>query len=219
MRMVLTSDLHGYLPEIPPCDVLLIAGDLCPIENHDIGYQAERLRTRFVQWMEQVPARQVFFIAGNHDFIFAELPELLQGLSWPGTYLQDSGAVWEGIHFWGTPWANELPDWPFTASEEELQQHWGKIDPETQILIVHGPPWGYGDVVIGSITGDELNVGSRSLVHRLEELPKLRLVVHGHIHEGAGARQRQNVRIVNASLMNVHYEPTQPLQILEWPLT
>jgi hypothetical protein len=27
---VTLSDQHGYLPEIPPCNLLIIAGDVCP---------------------------------------------------------------------------------------------------------------------------------------------------------------------------------------------
>jgi Icc-related predicted phosphoesterase len=215
MRLVLTSDLHGQLPAVPACDVLLIGGDVCPIENHDLTFQADWLRWRFVPWLRQAPARQKLFIAGNHDFVFAELPDLLANIDWPGVYLQDSGLTWEGVTFWGTPWANELPGWVFTAPEGDLEVYWNLIAPATQVLIVHGPPFGYGDTVIGRRSGDELHVGSRTLSAMLDRLPKLRLVVFGHIHEAAGVYRRGNVTLVNASLMDVAYQPVNPPRVLD----
>jgi Icc-related predicted phosphoesterase len=215
MRLVLTSDLHGHLPDVPPCDALLIAGDLCPIENHDLEFQAYWLRRYFVPWLWQTPARQRIFIAGNHDFVFAHEPGLLDGIVWPGVYLQDSGCVWEGIHFWGSPWANELPGWPFTAPEHELERHWRRIALTTEVLLVHGPPHGHGDTVIGSYSGDELHVGSRTLLDTLERLPHLRLAVYGHIHEAAGTYEHKGVALFNASVMDVTYKPTNPIHVVE----
>ncbi len=215
MRLVLTSDLHGHLPEVPSCDVLLIAGDICPIENHDMQFQSEWLRYQFIPWLAEVPARLKLFIAGNHDFVFALEPHRVSDLPWPGHYLQDSGLIWEGIEFWGSPWASELPGWPFTASEHELRTCWKRIPDTTQVLLVHGPPHGIGDQVIGSRSGDILQVGSVSLRERLRELPHLRLVVFGHIHEGAGIYQQGAVVLVNAALMDVTYNPVQPLRRFE----
>jgi Icc-related predicted phosphoesterase len=217
MRFVLTSDLHGCLPNIPPCDVLLIAGDLCPIDDHSSEYQAEWLHNEFADWLREVPARQTFFVAGNHDLVFERSPERLDPSRWKGVYLQDSGAEWEGIRFWGSPWACELPGWAFTAPEDDLLRRWQWIDPRTQVLIVHGPPRGYGDRVIGRRSGDTLEVGSPTLLEAIGRLDDLRLVVFGHIHESAGEYEYRGVRLVNASLMDLGYEPVNPLRVFDWP--
>jgi Icc-related predicted phosphoesterase len=215
MRLVLTSDLHGHLPEVPPCDALLIAGDVCPIENHDLEFQADWLRTTFCPWLRGVPARQKVFIAGNHDFVFAHDPAAVMDIAWPGVYLQDNGLEWEEVAIWGSPWANELPGWPFTAPEEDLVNYWQRIPDDTQVLLVHGPPHGIGDLVVGRYSGTELHVGSRSLLKRIEQLSDLSLVICGHIHEGAGIYQHGPVTIVNAALMSVNYAPIQPLRVFE----
>lgn len=215
MRLILTGDLHGFLPPIPSCDLLIIAGDICPIECHELDFQAQWLEYGFIPWLQEIPAEQTIFIAGNHDFVFAQSPESLIDLEWPAIYLQDSGCQWEGLNIWGTPWANELPGWPFTAPEDELEKYWQQIPSETEILIVHGPPFGYGDQVVGNLTGDALNVGSRTLLERLNVLPNLRLVVFGHIHEGAGVYQLRETTLINASLMSVEYKPIQPLRQID----
>src|SRR3954452_2707665 len=101
--IVAVSDLHGTLPAIPPCDLLLIAGDICPVTNHGVAFQAQWLHREFCDWLKKVPARKTVFIAGNHDFVFEQAKELLPR-NWPATYLQDSGIRWEGLNIWGTPW-------------------------------------------------------------------------------------------------------------------
>src|SRR5580658_8754431 len=95
-RIVAISDQHGVLPEIPACDLLLIAGDVCPVSNHAIDFQAAWLAAEFRQWLKCVPARKSVFIAGNHDFVFEQRSGFLPP-SFPATYLQDSGIEWEGL--------------------------------------------------------------------------------------------------------------------------
>jgi Icc-related predicted phosphoesterase len=178
-------------------------------------FQSDWLRHRFVPWLRRTPARQRVFIAGNHDFVFADEPSLVAYIDWPGIYLQDSGCVWEGVNIWGSPWTNFLPGWVFTAREEELDCYWDLIPDDTQVLLVHGPPQGIGDEVIGNLSGDVLHVGSLTLMDALTRLSKLKLVVFGHIHECSGLYRMGKMTLVNAALMDVGYYPVNPPRVLE----
>ena len=59
MRVAAISDLHGYLPDTPPCDVLLIGGDVCPVYDHGLDFQRRWLQTEF--------ARVAITSAGGED--------------------------------------------------------------------------------------------------------------------------------------------------------
>ena len=97
MKIVALADLHGYLPSaIPACDLLLLAGDLTPVQNHAPAFQAQWLDGPFRAWLQGQPARKIIGVAGNHGFVFEQMPFLVpRDLPW--TYLQDSGTEWEGL--------------------------------------------------------------------------------------------------------------------------
>ena len=43
MNICALSDIHGQLCDVPKCSLLLISGDVCPVWNHDLAYQAKWL--------------------------------------------------------------------------------------------------------------------------------------------------------------------------------
>jgi hypothetical protein len=202
MRIVAVSDLHGFLPPIPPCDLLLLAGDVTPVRDHRLPYQAEWLNTEFRAWLAAVPATPTTMRAGNHDFIFQQAPERVpRDLPW--TYLQDCGTTFEGLRLWGTPWQPWFHDWAFNLHEPELAPKWALIPPGTDILVLHGPPFGLGD---GVPERDGIRrCGSPSLLARIEAI-RPRLVVYGHIHPGAGVYPLHGTTLANVSLLDDGYD-------------
>jgi hypothetical protein len=149
-----------------------------------------------------VPARKVVGVAGNHDFIFQQAPERVPG-DLPWTYLQDSGTTWQGLRIWGTPWQPWFYDWAFNLYEPELVAIWARIPADTDILVLHGPPYGYGDGV-PERDGMVRRCGSRSLLARIEAI-KPRLVTYGHIHEGRGEWRLGPTVLANVTLVDEGY--------------
>ena len=199
--VVAVSDLHGTLPEIPRCDLLLIAGDITPVTNHGLAFQAEWLDTVFRAWLNTVAAGTTVFVAGNHDFVFEQAPELVPR-DLPAVYLQDSGFVWEGLKIWGTPWQPWFFDWAFNLQEPELKAKWALIPADTDILVVHGPPFQYGDGV-PSRHGVRYT-GSPSLLERIQTV-RPRLAVFGHIHEGRGEWRLGETVLANVTILDEKY--------------
>jgi len=203
MKIACVSDLHGYLPEIPPADLLLIAGDICPLDiqrNHESC--VNWLNNEFAEWIKKT-AIPTFVIAGNHDFVFQ------QKINTTFNYLQDSAAEFSGLNIWGTPWQPVFFNWAFNATEEQLKEKWDLIPANTDILVVHGPPYMAGDLTINHI-----RTGSSSLRERIEAIqPKL--VVCGHIHEGRGVYKIKDTIVINASMVDERYQIHFDVPVIE----
>ena len=191
IRIAATSDLHGRLPDVPACDLLIIGGDICP--GGSMAFQKNWLDTACRDWLEKIPAKEIIAIAGNHDLIFEQAPHLVPK-DMPWYYLEDSEIELQGFKFYGTPW--QLPFWgAFNLDEKGLALKYRNIPHDVDILISHGPPFGIGDEVPAG------HQGSVSLRDKIFEI-KPKLVVYGHIHPAFGMWKIDDIIFANVSLLN-----------------
>lgn len=197
MKVALTADLHGYLPDVPECDVLLIVGDVCPNRDHSRRYQEAWLKEPFAEWLDElaVSGVAVIGVGGNHDFALQFDKKL--GYSLPWYYLKDETVGINGLKIHGSPWSVSFGSWAFMMEESKLREKWRLIPDELDVLMVHGPPQDYCDL---TSRGDR--AGSRTLTERLQEID-VRIVVCGHIHEARGFRGN----VDNVSFVDLKYVP------------
>ncbi|MCA9173344.1 MAG: metallophosphoesterase [Planctomycetales bacterium] len=198
MKITAIADLHGHEPRIAPCDLLLIGGDIL-MGGADAPDQRGILHEVTGPWLAEqlmTGVRHVVAVAGNHDFIFQQEPERVPPLPW--TYLQDSGVELNGLKIWGSPWQLPFYDWAFNLEEQDLAEKWALIPDDTDILLTHSPPYGFGDRT------REGHVGSRTLRERVEQI-KPRLHVFGHIHVARGVWRNSHTTFVNAALVDARY--------------
>jgi predicted phosphodiesterase len=204
VRVVAVSDLHGQLPTIPSCDLLLLAGDLCPLADHADDAQRAYLEGPFADWLEHAPADAIVGVAGNHDLIAEREPALLAGLPW--SYLLDAETEVAGLRIWGSPFAVTYGDWAFMESEAALERRFTAIPDGLDLLLVHGPPFAVLDHAVRGV-----DTGSRAL-RRAVLRARPAVAVFGHIHEAHGEDRLGETRCLNVSLLDeryvVRHEPT-----------
>ena len=109
----------------------------------------------------------------------------------PGKGLAYVGGPGKGLAYVGGPGKGAQPD----RDHPLLEEVYGRIPDDTQILICHGPPR-YGKL---DQTG-HTKVGSITLMDRIQKLYELELVVAGHCHDGYGIENYHGIRLVNAAL-------------------
>jgi Icc-related predicted phosphoesterase len=200
------SDLHEHLVDVPACDLLLIAGDVSFAFKGDLASKHAYLAGDFNRWLDRVPAAEIVLVAGNHDQSIEAwgVPEGLRCHS-----LQDAGLELFGLRIWGTPWQPWFYDWAFNAprrnGEEFLADKFAEIPADTDIVLAHGPPRGYGDR-----TNDGGHVGAMAMTATLERVQP-RLMVCGHIHSAYGRYRLGTTEIINASLVDDRYQPVNPV--------
>ena len=210
MKIVCISDTHAKHRELvlPDGDLLIHAGDISRR-----GWPKEV--RQFLTWFASQPHPHKVFIAGNHDFLFEqESAETIAEMIPEGVhYLNDSGVEIEGIKIWGSPVQPWFHDWAFNRQRgAEIQQHWDLIPADTDLLLVHGPPFGILDRIIHG-----QRVGCENLLATVQKIvPKL--CVFGHIHEDYGMVRKGETWFVNASVLDHGYQLRNAPVEIEWPI-
>lgn len=206
VQIVAVSDLHGWLPgHMPRCDLLIIAGDICP----DGDRQLHWLDTEFRRWLAEAPARHVIATWGNHDYAaeWGRVPAL------PCTFLVDEAIELEGIRLYGTPWTPEPANWAFSEREAVLAETFARIPDGTDLLISHCPPFGWCDLDRGT-----WHRGSVTLLDALDRVHP-RLTICGHAHDARGGTDAPWGRVENVAALNSRRKRRRrPFVTLRWPL-
>ena len=74
----------------------------------------------------------------------------------------------------------EFGGWAYNLKRgEECLEKWNLIPDDTDILVTHGPPLGYGDYC-----SSQLRAGCSELLSTIQNRVKPKIHVFGHIHEG-----------------------------------
>lgn len=192
------SDLHGqYSKKLNewfisnPADVLLFAGDL-QLNKYDDG-------SKFLSWIDKLPYEHKICIFGNHDSNFLNvLQEIKQYKNIH--FLNNESINIDGINIWGSPYSVQFMNWWFMKSEDELEKIYKNIPEDTNILLTHTPPFGILDKTVGGI-----NIGSKSLLDRIQELSNLKYHLFGHCHENFGVAKINKTIFMNASMLDEKY--------------
>jgi Icc-related predicted phosphoesterase len=219
MKITFISDTHvkhkQITEDLPGGDLLIHAGDISSMgHKHEIQ--------QFCKWFNSLENYTVkTFIAGNHDFGFEKEPEMAKEVvdSYKDiVYLQDSflgyGVDTENyVKIYGSPWQPEFYNWAFNLPKNglELAQKWNDIPDDTDILITHGPAFGYLDTIMGQYD----NLGCQLLTNRIKTI-KPKIHVCGHIHSGYGYVFDGDTHFINASVLDEQYQYSQKPLTVEW---
>ena len=224
MKICAISDLHGYLPELKPCELVLICGDSVPLE-----YQASSKKTKkwydttFRKWAGELPCDKVLFIAGNHELHFPGKKIIYESLFSKDdkiTYLCHSEYIHKSkdgkeYKIFGTPYCKQFMNWAFMYPNEELEKIFKNIPNDLDILMSHDNPYGYGDIVLQECPwADGSHIGNIPLAKAIEEKqPKYQF--NGHLHScDHSLIMIGNTKHYNCSIKDEQYNPVyEPLYL------
>lgn len=185
MHICAVSDLHGRLPAIPPCDVLILAGDIAPdfgnpwIPDIMRQRQTEWLDTTYREWEQTVPAKHILAVPGNHDWFF-ELPEGLKTRLFVDEGCEILDETTDTLKtFWFTPWVEPCGNWNYQLDRARRYDRWApKMPCNLDVLVAHGPAHKVCDIAFGGNT----HAGCPMMRAMIQARTPANFC-YGHIHE------------------------------------
>ena len=168
--------------------------------NHDMTFESEVLYRKKAQYFDGTTDWDLPAVEGKPDW----LKELLGIHLHPNvSYLENSDVTIDGIKIWGSPITPSFGyGWAFNKDRRhDINEVWNTIPMDTDIVITHGPIYGYCDKTANT----NENVGCEQLYHRLKEV-KPYLHFSGHIHEAYGYKETNWGYAFNGCNCNLRYE-------------
>lgn len=205
MKVCAMSDLHGDLPQIEECDLVLICGDIVSLKCQSFSDSCKKWYKKvFKPWAEELPCNKVLFIAGNHERGVQgheeEYYELFPKDSKVTFLFDDLYTYKQDYKIYGTPWCTEFGHWAYMADNEHLKEIYSKIPEGLDILMTHDQPYGYGDILLQEDCPwrDGQHIGNVPLAAEvIRKQPKYMFV--GHLH----STDHSCINIYNTKRYNV----------------
>jgi Icc-related predicted phosphoesterase len=214
MRITHISDTHNKHNQLngllPGGDLLIHSGDISSIGRES---EVERF-IKWFNGIDNYTNK--VFIAGNHDLsfeseiLFRNKSEYFDGVKYDGLasagkpqwldillasglndnvyYLENSDVTIDGIKIWGSPVTPSFGyGWAFNEDRgTNIAKVWEGIPTDSDIVVTHGPIYGYCDTTYRTYE----NVGCNDLFQRLSTV-RPQLHFSGHIHEAYGYKSIQ----------------------------
>lgn len=204
VRVIVISDTHeaqDTLGRLPPCDILIHAGDILTCSSRHSKCHGHKQLGMFGRWFAAQPAQHRLLIPGNHDACLQSLSDAERGDFFPGaTFLFNESIVVCGLRIWGSPLsygrsfnqAYQAEDFCVSAREQALVAR-----DQVDILITHGPCEDIRELI------------RPGMLH-----------VSGHIHaaHGCSVKQLANgqpIVLAGGPIMDRHYDPVQPPVVID----
>lgn len=177
--------------------------------NHDMSFDSEKLMQNKIDYFDG--KRSVWETEGLNHIPAEGKPEWLNemlavDLTPSVFYLENNFVYLDDIKIWGSPITPSFGyGWAFNKDRGyDINEVWNQIPTDTEIVITHGPIYGYCD----RTSNTNENVGCADLYHRLNEInPHLHF--SGHIHEAYGYAQTKWGYAFNGCSCNLRYEAIQ----------
>lgn len=223
MKVTAISDLHGNLIDIEPCDLLLICGDISPLDiQRDYIQMTKWIFNEFQEWIMKIDCPTIILTPGNHDFWFEKM------ITQSNTYLFDKltilidgeARIYNDVdHKWykiyATPQCRDFGKWAYMPGNKNLSKYYSNIPYNLDILMCHDSPQvGY----VGNIMEQKsekypngVPAGNIYLFNEIVE-KKPKICLSGHIHSGDhksniyGDTMYTNVSILDESY-SIYFKP------------